>query len=409
MKFIRFFVAISLLCGLADTSYAKAYLCTTLFPEGGDIHLQASSDFRVIPDEPFLSFRGSVAHFWKWVAFVKREFNPQAGNKSQLDQKIARLLSTLGFVVGDFHPGNWGDIEFTDGRKTGLIDLDDVGVSAPLIGDFLRGAIGVHLAKIDISPEKLWEAYVLGLKKLRTEKPDRLVKIQSKSSSSFSKRQQAYLTELTNGTNTFSPEAGLIPIQNAPFLARQLYASLKDDLHGYFRDYVILDVGFRMKLIGGSQRLPRFWFLLKDPKTNKNRVAEAKYLVKPGTAEFGPQGTAAHRIALAGASYRPEGDVVGFYDVLQSGVHEFQVRERFDNFVNFDPIKMKAKLSPEELESTLLYIFNQMGRFQARQLVTGELLKAIEENPESSELAILALTQSYLQLVRQEMRSESVQ
>lgn len=402
MRLIRFFIVFHLVSALVNTSRAETYLCQTLFPEGGDIHLQASSEFRVIKDEPFLSFRGSVAHFWKWLKGVNSSLRSQRARRTM----TARLLSHTGLVVGDFHPGNWGDIELQKGRKTGLIDLDDVGLSGPLLGDYLRGAIGVQLSGISISPDRLWFNYVAGLAGYRALKPARLLKAQKKSDEDFDLRQQEYLQKLTGGKSSFAADSGVISMKEAPFLARHLYSSLKESFENYFKDFEILEVGYRMKLIGGSQRLPRFWFLLKDPSTAELRVVEAKYLVKPGTSEYGEQGTTAERVEIAGNAYRPTGITVGFYDILEIAGHDFQIRERYDNFLNFDPIKMQQKLSAAEIETSVLYIFNQLGRFQARQSVGLKLLRTIDRDPALAELAVHALTQQYVQIVKQTIGSD---
>lgn len=368
---------------LAPTSaLAAGEVCTTIFgaTDSQGVQLKIDGTWRKYDGNIFMAFRANAPHFWNWLR----------------DNQIP-LFQARGTVTGDPHIQNFGDIALKDGgRKYGLIDVDDSGMNAPLAGDFLRYFVGNQISPFKVDARDLFKSYVDGVSGKKMDKPDYLVAAEGKSDKDFADRQLKRISKLSNGGN-FSSDAGVTPIANTSAEIRALYQQVLPAFQNEMAGYEILDVGYRTKDSGGSQGLPRFWFLLE--KKGERHVWEFKMETDPATALYTHQPDALTRFKNVADTYRPSQEVLGPYKFLQVGDKVFLLRERLYSYVNLDPAEMTSNKDIKDAQEMSLYIANKMGLAHGQQQMGGELKKQLEANGAYDSFTTLAV--QYIQNIKQ--------
>ncbi|WP_142694964.1 DUF2252 family protein [Bdellovibrio sp. NC01] len=343
------------------SAFAAGEVCTTIFgaTDSQGVQLKIDGTWRKYDGSLFMAFRANAPHFWNWLR----------------DNQIP-LLQPRGTVTGDPHIQNFGDVALKDGgRKYALIDVDDSGMNAPLAGDFLRYFVGNQISPFKVDAKDLFKAYVDGVSGKKMDKPDYLKQVEDKSDKDFADRQLKRISKLSNGRN-FSPDAEVTPIPNTSAEIRALYEQVLPAFQNEMTGYEILDVGYRTKDSGGSQGLPRFWFLLE--KKGERHVFEFKMETDPATALYTHQPDALTRFKNIADTYRPSQEVLGPYKFLQIGDKVFLLRERLYSYVNLDPALMTADKDKKDAQEMSLYIANKMGLAHGQQQMGGELKKRLE-------------------------------
>ncbi|MBO9668833.1 MAG: hypothetical protein J7501_18690, partial [Bdellovibrio sp.] len=219
-------------------------------------------------------------------------------------------MAPRGIVAGDSHILNFGDVPLKGGgRKYTLVDVDDSGTNSSLAGDFLRFYIGNQISPFKVTPKDLFIAYVDGVKGKKMDKPTFLTKIENASNKDFTTHNNERIAKLTNG-DKFSELAAVQPLHETSPEIQELFKKSSSAIQPYLNDLTILDVGYKSKTTGGSQGLPRFWFLLKDSQSNRH-IYEMKMESEPATSLFAEQPDALARLENVADVYRPKEDVAG--------------------------------------------------------------------------------------------------
>jgi hypothetical protein len=335
-----------------------------------------------------MAFRSNAPHFWNWLASQKQ---------------ILQALNIEGVNTGDPHILNFGEVELADGkgRELALIDVDDSGTHASLLGDFLRYFVGNQISPFAVNADALWSAYVTGHSGTKATKPQVLVDIEGKSSNHFDKKQADLISKLVDG-KLFTDKAELSSIDTAPAdiaqIFRDSWVAMQTELKPYKR---VLDRGYKVKEGGGSQGLVRFWFLVEDSNSQLH-VLEFKLETDPATALFSPQADQLTRFQTVSQVYRPQ-DVVGPYKFVQAGTHTYLLRERLASLMKFDPAKITDPQDIQDATDVSLYLANKMGRWQANQSAGSVLAQNLNgAGGAGIRAAFLQLAQSYIALMKQE-------
>jgi hypothetical protein len=372
-------------------AFAAGKQCDALFEAPGkkvDYAFPASAAWRKTPGNLFDGFRANAAHNWNYFK-----------TNSSRSKNLREAFGVEGIVVGDFHILNFGEIERPDKkRKIGLIDLDDGGVG-PLFGDFARGAVGNQISPYKIPMKEIWKAYLMGLQGKKTKEPEVVEKALGKSQKDYLEVQEQNLHKLT-GNGKFSAEAGVTPISEAPESIAKIFRESQSAFKQPLGDATILDFGFKIKETGGSQNIPRFWFLVEKDK--EKSIIEFKTLGQPAIDLFQAQLAAGNRIASLIATYRPKGQTLGTYQFLDAGPYQFIARARLKPFLSLDPDQKLTKDVIDEGRQFYFYLFNRAGLWQAEQGKGDALYAALTKNEKASFSELQDLINDYVQLMQKE-------
>lgn len=380
---LTMFLTVIVLIGISPTQAAPS-ACPSVFesPDSPLHELLTGLWRKTGSNDLFSGFRANAPHFWNWLYSV-----------SSLP-----AFSIRGTATGDPHILNFGDVPLKEGgRDLALIDLDDSGVETPLIGDFLRYLIGNQISAFKVDAKDLFDAYKLGASGINMKNPPYLENILSKSDSDFIKRQEAYLHKLSS-MESFKPHADLLPISEAPLEIQTIYKQAQGTFEKLMKDYTILDRGYKVKKGGGSQRVPRFWFLVK--KADDRHIWEFKLAEPPSTSFITPQPKADIRFQAVAEIYRPKTEVQGPFQYVNAGNYFFLLRERFDNYMDLDPQKNRDPLNLEEGRQMSLYLANKLGQWHGDQKSTSDLNSFL--NSTNAFADILSLTTEYIRLIEDE-------
>ncbi|WP_413577574.1 hypothetical protein ACLVWU_04180 [Bdellovibrio sp. HCB290] len=323
-------------------------------------------------DHLFDAFRSNAPHFWNWL-------------KSQ----HSLVLNPSGVVVGDPHILNFSDVQLaTQGREFALIDLDDGGANAPLAGDLIRYAAGNQVSPYQISLNKIFDAYVQGLKGLQMSEPQVLSDALSYSDADYLERQSQYMDKMTK-QNRFSAKADVKPLSHAPASVQELFNQARGYFEASMPGYQILDTGYKIKKSGGSSGLPRYWYLIQRNQTRY--IMEFKLEVDAATSFYSYQGTPVERFPPVAEIYRPAGTVYGPYKIVATPAGQFLMRARLKPYLDFED-----EGNIEDGRQMSLYIANRLGLWHGQQTQSGDLLKVLRY-PEFEQLVI-----TYVRLMKKE-------
>lgn len=330
----------------------------------------------------FDGFRANSSHYWNWLK----------------SHSSSPLFSVRGVVTGDPHILNFGDVPLeTTGRELALIDVDDSGVDIPFAADFLRFLIGNQVSGFKVEAYDLLQAYYSGIAGNKMLTPKYLADIFKKSDADFNSRQKKYINKLSTPKG-FNFKSGLKPINEAPQEIKELFTLANKVFAGFMADFKILDVGYKIKKDGGSQGLPRFWFLLE--KNDKKHIWEFKLAAKPGTSFFSTQPEARLRLKAVADIYRPSRKAQGPYEYINAGASTFLLRERFTNYLDLDPSEISNNKDLNAGKQMSLYIANKMGQWHRRQIDPATFILILKDKNTFPE--IHRLMENYISIMRQE-------
>lgn len=346
----------------------------------------ASPQWRKTPSDAFSAVRANAYHNWAYFKNVK----PQS-------EAFRKVWEFEGEVVGDFHLLNLSDIELKNGKiKIGLVDVDDSGRGS-LLADFTRGVIGNQVSPYQLPLATIWKSYKEGLRGKSIETPKVISKLLEKSQDDFLDHQSKVLEKNVDG-DKFSSDAGLSSVTSATGLVAQIYKDNLDLMKLQLKGSKILDVGYKIKVGGGSQGIPRFWFLVSDK--GEQRIVEFKVLGEPAVALFEPQANDLERFLAVQQVYRSEKSLLPF-DVVQGTGVNFLVRQVYKGFLKFDPLQDTDKKDIEAGQDYYLYLFNLAGQWH-RQITGTKLLEAIENDESKVFQEFSKITSDYLALMAKE-------
>ncbi|MEK2690227.1 DUF2252 family protein [Bdellovibrio sp. GT3] len=323
-------------------------------------------------DDLFGAFRANAPHFWYW-----------------LKTQHSEMLNPSGVVVGDAHILNFGDVQLANGgREFALIDIDDGGPNAPLAGDLIRYAAGNQVSPFKISLNKIFDAYVQGLKGMQMSEPAVLQDALEHSEADYHARQEKYLDKMTS-QNRFSEKANLTALSHAPSEVQQLFNQARGYFEASMAGYQILDIGYKTKHGGGSSGLPRFWYLIE--RNQKRHIIEFKLEKEAATSYYRYQGTPVERFPHVAQIYRPANTAYGPYKIVAGPAGQFLMRARLNPFLDFenaDNIRDGQEMS--------LYIANRIGLWHGQQDASDDLLQVIRLH------SFEKLVNSYVDLMKKE-------
>ncbi len=344
-------------------TFGQALTCSAIFAESSPLNLDGKIDgsWRKYPNDQFMAFRANAPHLWNWLSVNRTS-----------------LMRPTGIVAGDMSIVNFGDIPMKDGSgKFAVIDVDDSGVNAPLAGDFFRYTVGNQLSPYKVSMKDLYKAYVDGVAGKKMDKPDCIAAIKEASDRrDFKKRQAKLIASLTDG-NTFSAKAGVTPLAETSAEVQRFYEKVRPGLEAEIQDFKILDIAFRTKDTGGSQKIPRFWYLLE--KDGEKHIWEFKMEAEPATSLYVRQPDPLARFQYVADTYRPRDPLEGPFRFIQADEHVFLLRERLYFYFDLDPMKATTGKDIKNGKEVSLYLANKAGQAHGAQANGDYLLRELKE------------------------------
>jgi len=367
---------------------AQAQLrCEQIFSQTSP--LVVSADWRPTSGGLFSAVRANAAHNWAYF----KTLQPHLG-------ALKEAFVVQGTAIGDFHILNIGDIELANGkRKLGLIDVDDGG-HASLFADFTRAAISNQVSPYKVPLKDFWNSYLAGLMKEKLQKPDTLEDVMEKSHDDFLKRNEEYISSLTTDGKKFSSKAEVKSIEEADPLTADIYSNSLVRFKTTLGDAEILDSGYKIKQTGGSQGVPRFWFLIK--KNGQTSIIEFKTLISPAMSVYRRQASQRTRIKNLIQTYRPQRTTYGLYEFVDGGKYQFIARERLEGFLEFNPEGDVSANEAERGRTVYLYLANHAGFWHAQQGHGEELFIALRKNEPAAFAEFEKIVNDYIELMKRE-------
>jgi|GEM_PF-5027515 Uncharacterized protein conserved in bacteria (DUF2252). len=316
--------------------------------------------FRKASGDLFMAYRSNAPHYWKWVTQVSHP-----------------AFLVKGTVVGDAHILNFRDTPLENTKRAfTLVDMDDAGYGS-LLGDFLRYYVGNQISPFKAPSKELWKAYVDGLNKVEMEKPDLIQKLEN---TDYGATKQKQFIEKLASEKQFSDKAGLTDLSKAPESVAKLFNTADPHFRKELAGKEILDTGFKIPEEGGSQGLVRFWYLVREGKTQ--RIYEFKQETETATSQYGPQPDRAVAFHNIVELYRPS-NTSDKPKMVKVGIEYFLMRERVKSELNIDVEKPTDK-EIKHIKEISLYIANMMGRAQAEQREAAHaLISEIQKDPQT--------------------------
>lgn len=350
----------------------------------------------------FEALRANAPHMIKWL---------ERNEKSK--PVITQLLGVdaKGTVIGDFHILNIGFVELTDHqRKIGGIDIDDGGVAMNLFVDLFRGLVGLEVSQVGATAQEGFVSYLQGFnretqkiygaaseknslasaenaekdieneaekksekadRKKQSSKPKFIIDLERLGAKDFDDLQVQWLKKIVKD-GAFTEKAKVSKIHDSPKRVHELFDLVRDDLQAALDGKKILDHGYRSKTTGGSQGLPRFWYLVENPDSKSGlEVIEFKFQGRPASDLWVSQPRQTERVAAISRAYRPSEMPYGTYRVIETQGVSFLQRTRYRNFFEFDFELIHEPGQEEEMEKArqyYLYIMEWLGAHHRSQL-----------------------------------------
>lgn len=354
----------------------------------GNSPLVATGQWRKTDGNLFSAVRANAPHNWAYFKSIRPRL-----------KYLKKAFQIEGIAIGDFHILNIGDIELHDGhRKIGLIDVDDGGV-ASLFADFTRAAISNQVSPYKVPLKTLWKAYLTGLQDQKTEKPELIRETLDRSHDDFIELNKSYTQKLIDGKG-FSATAAVRPIEEADPLTMDIYLQSVGAFQQALAGTEILAQGFKVKATGGSQGVPRFWFLVKH--NDSKFVVEFKTLAEPAMELYHSQPPQKQRIEALIEAYRPQKTTVGLYRFVDGGKYQFIARQRLKSFIALDPEGTSTQKEIIQGQGIYQYMANRAGTWHVEQGEGATLYAALTENEESAFQEFQAIVNNYIEIMKAE-------
>lgn len=343
--------------------------CSSSFDSGLD------GQWRITQGTMFDALRANAPHMMKAVV-------DESSNSA-----LVALKDFKGVVIGDFHLLNLADIELVEHmREIGVVDIDDGGVNSPLIADTVRALIGANISGFGISLNDALSAYLRGLN-LQPQKSSTIVRTALEASEDdFLSKQKDWIDKITSN-GLFNEKSKVLNISEADDNVQNLFQNVKTVLIAALDGKKVLDFGYRKKDGGGSQGLPRFWFLVENKAMPKKMEAiEFKFEGRPASDLAFTQPDHTQRIAAVISEFRPSRPVYGVYKVVKTPAGSFLARTRLKNEINIDLSADFSESEKRDIAELYLYYIYLLGADHGKQLAKSNTKLAFQKilsNPES--------------------------
>lgn len=369
-------------------AFAMGPECEQVFHPPVQISFAATGEWRKAQGNLFSAVRANAPHNWRYFKSIAPHL-----------VYLKEAFTVEGVGVGDFHILNIGDIELVDGtRKIGLIDVDDGGRTS-LFADFARSAISNQVSPYKVPLRDLWNHYLEGLLDKKIEKPKIIADVLAKSHDDYLADQKKYLSKLIEGKK-FSKSAEVHPMSEADPVTQDVYSQSIGAVMATLGDVKILDQGFKIKETGGSQGIPRFWFLIE--KKGEKSIIEFKTLAEPAMNLYEKQGCQEERINNLIEFYRPQKSTFGLYRFVDGGKYQFIARERARGFLNLNPEGVTTKKEAREGQDIYLYLAHRAGKWHMEQGQGKKLFDLLTSKEEESFHEFEQMVNSYIELMKKE-------
>lgn len=336
----------------------------------------------------FSAVRANAPHNWAYFKKIKPNL-----------VHLKEVFDVEGIGIGDFHILNIGDIELSNGtRKIDLIDIDDGGRTS-LFADFTRAVISNQVSPYKAPMRDLWNNYIDGLKYEKIKKPKVIEDVLAKSHDDYLAIQRKYLAKMIDG-NKFSQAAEIRPLADCDSVTRDIYIESVGAFHLAMPGVKVLDIGFKVKQTGGSQGVPRFWFLIE--KKGEKTIIEFKTLADPAMSLYEPQASQADRINSLIEFYRPRKSTFGFYKFVDSGKYQFLARERTKGFLSFDPEVDVTPAESRKGEDVYLYLAQRAGKWHSQQGQGGKLYDLLTDKEDQKFQEFETIVNDYIEVMKRE-------
>lgn len=239
---------------------------------------------------------------------------------------LKNLKSQTGWIFGDVHPENFGEILSDEGKAIFTMNDMDDGARGPLVADLVRflGAVNLYDREIDLTP--LVKVYRKGLANEDVAKP-KLLKALKMDAESAGQVPGKKLYD--KGTKI------LVRSEDTAEVNAQIRNEIVQAIGKAFGDSAeVRDVLMLKRTEGGSGGLKRYEALVRMDKksgTEKHHVVvEFKQMIDASIARFTeiPQPSVTERVRL-GLKYAQGGSPSRFYSVQKIGNDEMLLRPRF--------------------------------------------------------------------------------
>lgn len=350
------------------------------------ISLEVNSQWRKTDGNLFSAMRANASHNWAYFKKIK----PRLGY-------LKEVFEIEGFGIGDFHILNIGDIELANGtRKIGLIDVDDGGRTS-LFADFARAAISNQVSPYKVPLRDLWNSYIEGLGDKRVSPPKVIEEVLSKKHEDYLDMQKKYLAKLIDGKK-FSAAAEIRPLSEADPLTKDIYQQSLEAIMISLGDVKVHDQGFKIKTSGGSQGVPRFWFLVE--KHGKLSIVEFKTLAEPAMSQYEKQESQEARINSLISFYRPQKSTFELYGFVDGGKYQFVARNRSRGFLALNPEGAVSGKEAREGQDIYRYLAQRAGKWHCDQGSGKKLLELLTDKEEERFQEFESLVNGYIEAMK---------
>jgi len=290
----------------------------------------------------YLKLRESAPDFWRWSA-----------------ENLPRYISTefsevTGWVTGDPHFKNFGDIQTENSVQFGLIDLDDAG-QGPLLLDlvrFIASAKSMGLPIDDIN--QILNQYFYALTDPHNKKPKPIEIISAEKGYNFFARLNDYAISNSRKNKLKRKELNLTDIsgkENIQPIIELAVAHIKN-LQPQLK---LLDVAIKTKNSGGSRGLERIWLLFDFG------IFELKPIAAPATGEFSNQTNHVARLNNVLQTYWAQ--VSQYYKIIGTNDSQYYwLRPKLKDFIQHD------KMTKKQTIEFLVYAGAELGYRHRQQL-----------------------------------------
>lgn len=339
-----------------------------------------------------LELRSNANHFWRFARFYSEHL-------------IAPQFLTEGWVVGDAHNGNFGDIWLGGQNRFAVVDIDDGGL-APFILDLARYLVLTDSASGESIVKDLWPSYLKGVNGRATSPPAIVKKALDIKPREFEREKKKYIAGIVgrDGRFRFGSKADLQPLSRASWDHQREFSTALPLFAQELHAYSLLDFAYKVKVTGGSQGLPRFWVSLANDSGGPE-IVEFKRMADPATVEWGPQPTQAERLKQILLYYWSAQRSENLFRHVIVENNEYWMRRRSPSFIRIADVP-KSKKEKSEFRDYSIFVANQMGFLHGRQSSAVEYIKRLKGDPESVLVAIEKFNKSYLAAVK-ELRKRS--
>jgi hypothetical protein len=343
-----------------------------------------SQSWRGTPGPFFMGIRSNARHYWEWIATQVSTW------------KLPNSLLAEGWVTGDPHALNFADIVINGSRRFRLTDIDDAG-HGYFFFDFIKHVVATRASNIGVSTADLLSAYRSGLRLEDIRKSGTIRRALRGNKKENQQEEAEMIRDYTNnGKFRLHDKGNLLSTAEAPPNIQKLLTKLEPEARFALKENQILDTAVRVKSTGGSQGVPRLWFLVETPE-GRLRIFEFKLLAEPSVAATHRQSDPSVRVAGVLDVYW-KGEVDTDYRVLKIGDDWYWMRPRQSSRLGDD--QTETPKQREALRDVTLYIANQMGKMVARQSSSMEYRTVFQQQPEAVDRAVEFISSRYLDVAK---------